>query len=77
LRTRREKEQYDFKLRIAESSKEVLEIPQSPVYLISDGNWHAVTLPIPKMHQGKVVRYFMLLFDHDVEEVIFNSIRFA
>jgi hypothetical protein len=36
-----------------------------------------VTLPVPKMHQGKAVRYFMLLFDSEVTEVIFNNIRFA
>lgn len=77
VRTKGKKERYDFSLRIAESSREILEIPRSPVSLISDGSWHAVTLPIPKMHQGKVVRYFMVLFDYDVQEIIFNSIRFA
>ncbi|MEM4251784.1 MAG: hypothetical protein QW828_08125, partial [Candidatus Bathyarchaeia archaeon] len=41
--------------------------------LVADANWHTVTLPIPKIYQGVAVRYFMMLFDHDVREVVFNS----
>jgi twitching motility protein PilT len=77
LKTNGDRDRYGFTLRIAGSSKEILEIPQSPVQLIADGSWHTVTLPIPRMHQGKVVRYFMLLFDYDVKEAVFSSIRFA
>jgi hypothetical protein len=77
LKARGQREGYDFRLRVAESSKEILEIPRAPVYLTADNNWHTVTLPIPKLHQGKGVRYFMLLFDSDLTEVIFNNIRFA
>ncbi len=68
---------YDFTLRIAGSSKDILEIPQSPVPLVADGSWHTVTMPIPKIHRGKIVRYFMLAFDNDVKEAIFSGIRFA
>jgi hypothetical protein len=77
LRTEEGRGRHDFRLRIAGSSKEILEIPQRPVQLVADGNWHTLTLPIPKVHQGKVVRYFMLLFDRDVKEAVFTSIRFA
>jgi twitching motility protein PilT len=77
LRTRENRTWYDFKLRVAGSSKEILEIPKSAVHLVADENWHTLTLPIPKMHQGKVVRYFMLLFDCEVKEAVFSSIRFV
>jgi hypothetical protein len=77
LKANGDRDRYGFTLRIAGSSKEILEIPQSPVQLIADGSWHTVTLPIPRMHQGKVVRYFMLLFDCCVKEAVFSSIRFA
>jgi twitching motility protein PilT len=77
LATSSEKGWYDFKLRIIGSSKDVIETPKAPVSLIADGNWHTITLPIPKMYQGRAVRCFMMLFDHDVREVVFNSIRFA
>jgi twitching motility protein PilT len=77
LKAKGDRGQYDFTLRVAGSSKEILEIPQSPVYLIADGNWHTLTLPIPKIHQRKAVRYFMLLFDNDVKEAVFSGIRFA
>jgi twitching motility protein PilT len=69
--------QYDFKLRIVGGAKQIMEIPQGPVYLVADLNWHTVTLPIPRMLHGRVVKYFMLLFNCDVEEAVFNSIRFA
>ena len=77
LKTKGGRDGYDFTLRIAEGSKETLEIPQSPVQLVADGSWHTVTLPIPRMHQGKVVRYFMLLFDCDIKEAVFSGIRFV
>lgn len=77
LRTSKDKGWYDFRLRIVGSSKEVIEIPRTPMNLVADANWHTVTLPIPKIYQGVAVRYFMMLFDHDVREVVFNSIRFA
>jgi hypothetical protein len=77
LQANAEKGWYDFRLRIVGSSKEVMEIPRTPINLVADGNWHTITLPIPKMYQGNGVRYFMIMFDHDVKEVVFNSIRFA
>ncbi len=77
VRTKEDRAWYDFKLRIAESSKEILEIPKSAVHLIADGNWHTLTLPIPRMYQGRVVRYFMLLFDYEVKEAVFSGIRFV
>ena len=77
VRTKEDRAWYDFKLRIAESSKEILEIPQRAVHLIADGNWHTLTLPIPRMYQGRVVRYFMLLFDYEVKEAVFSGIRFV
>ncbi len=77
MATTEHRPRYDFRLRVAETSKEIFEIPMKPLNLIADGNWHTLILPIPKIYQGKAVRYFMLLFDCGIKEVIFNNMRFA
>lgn len=67
---------FPFKVRIVSDHKGEIEIPMTPVDLLSDGNWQTLTIPIPKMYKERNVKYFMLLFDSDIREIVFNKISF-
>lgn len=71
-----EKRYYHFKLRVVIDNKENIEIPLTPVELVRDSDSHTLTIPVPGVHIGKTVKYYMLIFDTDIKEIVFNAICF-
>ncbi|MBA4416323.1 MAG: hypothetical protein C0392_00205 [Syntrophus sp. (in: bacteria)] len=67
---------HPFKVRIVTQEKEEIEIPRGSIDLIHDGNWQTITIPLQKVYREKKVKYFMLLFDSDIREIVFNDISF-
>lgn len=72
---REEKKLYAFSLRIVAVKKEEAEVPVQ-LGLIRDEAWHTLDVPIPAVLHGKHVRYYMLLFDSAVTEIVFSDIHF-
>lgn len=70
------KPSYYFKLRMIISGKDEIEIPNTPIYLIRDGEWHTLTISIPRVYYGKEIKYYMLLLDSDIREIVFRNIQF-
>jgi twitching motility protein PilT len=66
---------YNLKLSIMAEQKETIEILVQGS-LLADGEWHEIDLPIPGNHSGKQVRYYMIIFDRAIREILFDSIRF-
>lgn len=77
LESKISKQSYYFKIRIVFNGKDEFEIPGAPEYLVRDGEWHTLIISIPSIHQGKELKYYMLLFDSDIREIIFKNIQFA
>jgi twitching motility protein PilT len=77
IETKMTQKGYPVKLRIVESSKLAIEIPLSPVHLVGDGEWHTLTIPVGSAHSGKMVKYYMLLFDGNITEMIIGNMHFA
>lgn len=71
------KQSYYFKLRVVANGNDEIEIPVTPIYLIKDGEWHTLTISIPRVYYGKEIKYYMLLLDSDIREVLFRNIQFA
>jgi len=76
LNVKMEKKVYTMKLIIVVSDKESIEIPSVPMELVRDNEWHTITLPIPKHYARKEVKYYMILFDNNIREIVFNNINF-
>jgi twitching motility protein PilT len=70
-----EKEMYSFSLRVTGRAGEDLDIP-GPQSLIGDGAWHTLEVTVPEGLRGKEVRYYMLLFDSVLSEIVIGDIRF-
>jgi hypothetical protein len=47
------------------------------VHLVADGEWHTLTIPVGTAHSGKMVKYYMLLFDGNITEMIIGNMHFA
>lgn len=67
---------YRLFLRVVADAKEEIDIPREHIEIMGDGEWHTVTLPVPKAHKGKTVKYLMIFFDSDIREIFFDNIRF-
>jgi twitching motility protein PilT len=77
LETKAEKAWYLFRLRIVADNNKDIEIPNIPLELIKDGEWHTLTIPVSKVYSGRMVKCYMLLFDNDIKEIAFNNIYFV
>jgi twitching motility protein PilT len=72
-----EKHLYYLKLRVMTADREIIDLPNEFAKLTGDGKWHALALSIPQTYRGKVVKYYMLLFDDGIREILFSQISFA
>ena len=72
---REEKRLYTFFLRVVAEKREEAEVPVE-LGLIKDGAWHSLDVPMPAALRGKHVRYYMLLFDSALTEIVFSDIHF-
>jgi len=71
------KQSYYFKLRVIVDKKDEIEIPNTPIDLIKDSEWHTLTISIPKVYYGREIKYYMLLLDSDIREIVFRNIQFV
>ena len=71
-----EKHYYTLRLRVVIDNKNTFDIPEVPVELTKDGDWHTLTIPIPEGYKGKEIKHYMLLFDNNIKEIVFNNINF-
>jgi hypothetical protein len=71
-----EKHYYTLRLRVVIDNKNTFDIPEVPVELTKDGDWHTLTIPIPEGYTGKEIKHYMLLFDNNIKEIVFNNINF-
>ncbi len=67
---------YDLGLSIVVERKETIEIPLQGC-LVADGQRHSSDLLIPAADVGKYVRYYMIVFDRAITELLVDSIGFA
>ncbi len=74
--SREKKATYSFWVRVVTGKKEETEVPV-PTGLIGDGAWHTLDVPIPGAMRGKQVRYYMLVFDGAVTDIVFDDIMFT
>lgn len=74
--TKVQKTGYRFFLKLVADFREEIEIPKEPMELVGNNDWNTVTIPIPGIHKGKTIKYFMLFFDSDIREIFFDNIRF-
>lgn len=75
--TKVRRDRYYFKLRVISDFKDEFEIPKTPLELVKDGDWHIIMLPIPKFYAGKPVKYYTLLFDSNIREIVLRNINFS
>jgi twitching motility protein PilT len=75
--TRLDKPFFGFQVRAILSDGQEAFLPQAPLGLKTDRAWHSLAVPIPQLISGKLVKYYMLLFDSDIREIIFDDICFS
>lgn len=71
------KNSYNFSIKFYFKDKDAIELPKEPAKLISDGDWHSLAIPIPKQYAGTMLKYYMLLFEHDIREMALKNIYFV
>lgn len=73
---KREKGSYTFRVTVFLDGPEEAFFPDPYFPLAKGEGWHAITIPIPQSMRGRWVKYFGLLFDKDIREIIFRRVRF-
>ena len=71
------KKSYNFSMKLFAKEKEAIEIPKEPAMLINDHDWHSLVIPVPKPYAGTMLKYYMLLFEDDIREIVFTNIYFV
>jgi twitching motility protein PilT len=74
--TRREKKEYAFKVMVFLSPPEEAFFPSPYFPLVRSEDWQAITVHIPQGLRNRPVRYFGLLFDRDIGEIVFRKVHF-
>lgn len=74
---RRKKPLYRFQLKVVENMKMTVDFPKTPYEMFFDGQWHSVSIPIPKIYENIVVKYYLMFFDKDINVVEFSNIYFS
>jgi hypothetical protein len=75
--TRTGKPFFGFQVRVVLKDGQERLLPLAPLGLNPDRSWHSLAIPIPKLLSGKSVKYYMLLFDSDIREIVFDDICFS
>lgn len=68
---------YDFQVRVVQEEGREFTMPRKAVGLVADRDWHTLAIPIPPAHAGGRAKYYMLLFDAEIREIIFDDICFS
>ncbi len=57
--------------------KRYVDLPKNPYGLLFDGQWHAASVAVPVIYQGRFVRYYLMFFDKDISAIEFKDIYFS
>ncbi|MCX5816169.1 MAG: PilT/PilU family type 4a pilus ATPase [Proteobacteria bacterium] len=71
------KNSYNFSMKLFTKEKEAIEMPNEPAKLMNDHDWHSLVIPVPKPYAGTMLKYYMLLFEDDIREIVFTNIYFV
>ncbi len=68
---------YRLQLKIVENMKSQIDLPKNPYEMVFDNVLHSIAIPIPKIYEGRYVRYYIIFFDKDIDVIEFSNIYFS